>query len=154
MRWCARLRCGQGFKSWASQIKHRVAKGSPPLRLFFERGCVALLQCFGKGPSKLDTCLGVIQRVWWRFDFFWVDSFTEQWACYTSYHYANKKLNHCSTHKITKNIVSKMSNIFVWKVSNYGVEYRYCRYFFNKVTAKVSSLLLKYQEPTSAPVLL
>ena len=32
---------GPKFKSWASEIGHTVADGSPPLRHFFERSCVA-----------------------------------------------------------------------------------------------------------------
>ena len=31
---------GLRLKSWAGQIKHRVANGSPPLQYFFERSCV------------------------------------------------------------------------------------------------------------------
>ena len=32
---------GLRFKSWAGQIGHSVANGSPPLQHFFERSCVA-----------------------------------------------------------------------------------------------------------------
>ena len=32
------------FKSQAGQIEHSVANGSPPLRHFFERSCVARAQ--------------------------------------------------------------------------------------------------------------
>ena len=35
---------GQKFKSRAGQIEHSVANGSPPLRHFFERSCVAPAQ--------------------------------------------------------------------------------------------------------------
>ena len=35
---------GQRFKAWAGQIGHGVANGSPPLRHFFERNCVARAQ--------------------------------------------------------------------------------------------------------------
>ena len=35
---------GLRFKSRAGQIRHSVANGSPPLRHFFERSCVARAQ--------------------------------------------------------------------------------------------------------------
>ena len=35
---------GQKFKSRTGQIEHSVANGSPPLRYFFERSCVARAQ--------------------------------------------------------------------------------------------------------------
>ena len=35
---------GLRFKSRAGQIEHSVANGSPPLRHFFERSCVARAQ--------------------------------------------------------------------------------------------------------------
>ena len=35
---------GLSFKSRASQIRHSVANGSPPLQQFFERSCVAQVQ--------------------------------------------------------------------------------------------------------------
>ena len=54
---------GERFKSWASQIERRVANGSPPLRLFFERSCVAQAKCRSEVPRKLLTRLDVIQRV-------------------------------------------------------------------------------------------
>ena len=34
----------QRFKSQAGQVGHSVANGSPPLRHFFERSCVARAQ--------------------------------------------------------------------------------------------------------------
>ena len=54
---------GLKFKSRAGQIGHSVANGSPPLRLFFERSCVARAQRRGDGPRQLVTRFGVIQRV-------------------------------------------------------------------------------------------
>ena len=41
---------GQKFKSRTGQIEHMVANGSPPLRYFFERSCVARAQWLGNGP--------------------------------------------------------------------------------------------------------
>ena len=35
---------GLRFKSWAGQIEHSVANGSPPLRHFFKRSYVAWVQ--------------------------------------------------------------------------------------------------------------
>ena len=35
---------GQKFKSRTGQIEHSVANGSPPLRYFFEKSCVARAQ--------------------------------------------------------------------------------------------------------------
>ena len=43
---------GLGFNPWVGQIQHKVANGSPPLQLFFERSCVAQAQCRGDGLSK------------------------------------------------------------------------------------------------------
>ena len=54
---------GPWFKSRAGQIGHSVANGSPPLRHFFERSCVARAQRRGDGPRKLVTRFGVLQRV-------------------------------------------------------------------------------------------
>ena len=54
---------GLRFKSRAGQIGHSVANGSPPLRHFFERSCVARAQWRGDGPRQLVTRFGVIQRV-------------------------------------------------------------------------------------------
>ena len=51
------------FKSRAGQIGHSVAKGSPPLRHFFESCCVAHAQWRGDGPRQLVTRFGVLQRV-------------------------------------------------------------------------------------------
>ena len=45
------------------QIWLSVAWGSPPLRHFFERSCVARPQWRGDGPRKLVTCFSVIQHV-------------------------------------------------------------------------------------------
>ena len=54
---------GLRFKSRAGQIGHSVANGSPPLRHFVERSCVARAQWRGDWPDKLVTRFGVIQRV-------------------------------------------------------------------------------------------
>ena len=51
------------FKYRAGQIGHIVANGSPPLRHFFEKSCVARAQCCGDKPRQLITRFGVIQRV-------------------------------------------------------------------------------------------
>ena len=48
------------FKSRAGQIGHSVANGSPPLRHFFERSCVARAQWRGDGPRQLVTRFGVL----------------------------------------------------------------------------------------------
>ena len=50
------------FKSRASQIGHSGANGSPPLRYFSEKSCVARAQWREDGPRKLVTLLGVLQR--------------------------------------------------------------------------------------------
>ena len=52
---------GLRFKSRAGQIEHSVANGSPPLRHFFERSCVARVQWRGDGPRKLVIGFGVLQ---------------------------------------------------------------------------------------------
>ena len=54
---------GLRFKALTGQIGHSVANGSPPLRHFFERYCVARAQWRGDGLRKLVTRFGVIQRV-------------------------------------------------------------------------------------------
>ena len=54
---------GLRFKSRAGQIGRSVANGSPSLRHFFERSCVARAQWRGDGPRQLVTRFGVIQRV-------------------------------------------------------------------------------------------
>ena len=54
---------GLRFKSRAGQIGHSVANGSPLLRHFFERSCVARAQFRGDGPRKLVTRFGVMQQV-------------------------------------------------------------------------------------------
>ena len=40
------------FKSWPGQIEHRVVNGSPPLQHFYERSCIALVQCRGDVPAN------------------------------------------------------------------------------------------------------
>ena len=54
---------GLRFKSWRGQIGDRVANGSPPLRHFFEKSCIAWAQWRGDGPCKLITRFGAIERV-------------------------------------------------------------------------------------------
>ena len=54
---------GLRFKFRAGQIGHSVANGSPPLRHFFQRSCVARAQRRGDGPRQLVARFGVIQQV-------------------------------------------------------------------------------------------
>ena len=54
---------GLRFKSQAGQIGHSIANGSPPLRHFFKRSCVARAQWRGDGPRQLVTRFGELQRV-------------------------------------------------------------------------------------------
>ena len=53
---------GLRFKSWAGQIGHSVANGSPPQQHFFGRSCVARAQ-WRDGLRKLATRFNVLQRV-------------------------------------------------------------------------------------------
>ena len=54
---------GVRFKSRVNQIEHSAANGSPPLRHFVERSCVARAQRRGDGPHQLVTRFGVLQQV-------------------------------------------------------------------------------------------
>ena len=136
-----------GFKYWTGQIEHRFANSSPPLRLFFKRNCVAQAQCRGEGPSKLVTRLGVIQSGILKIRFFWSIFFRRfiYWGMlYQLPLYANKRLNHCSTHKITENIVSKMCKIFLLKSTELRYRVPVPSVLFSKnVTNKVPPVLFQ-----------
>ena len=53
---------GLKFKFPAGEIRHSVANGSPLLRHFFERSCVARAQWRGDGPGYIVTRFGVLRR--------------------------------------------------------------------------------------------
>ena len=54
---------GLSFKSWAGQIEHSVATGSPPSDISAKKNPAARAQWRRDGPHQLVTRFGVMQRV-------------------------------------------------------------------------------------------
>ena len=72
---------GLRFKTRVGKTELSVANGSPPLRNFFERSCVARAQWHGDGPCQLVVRFGVIQRVQQQ-TWFWFEKRSLE-KCYT-----------------------------------------------------------------------
>ena len=78
----------------------QCCNGSPSVRHFFKKSCVAQAQWRGDGPRKLVRCFGVIQRVSWTV-WFWFDELKWQLKLHAQKNV--KVLGENSTTKHTQN---------------------------------------------------